>query len=43
MTEAAAHAPMFARLLLTGAAGGLYSSVADLSQWALMLLGGPAA
>ena len=28
------------RSALLGAAGGLYSSVADLSQWALMLLGG---
>jgi CubicO group peptidase (beta-lactamase class C family) len=28
---------------LDGAAGGIYSSVADMSQWALMLLGGPGA
>lgn len=29
--------------LVGGPAGGIYSSVADLSQWALMLLGGPGA
>ncbi|OGX91657.1 serine hydrolase [Hymenobacter coccineus] len=29
--------------LVTGAAGGIYSSVNDLSKWALMLLGGPGA
>jgi CubicO group peptidase (beta-lactamase class C family) len=28
---------------LLGPAGGIYSSVADLSQWAMMLLGGPGA
>ena len=47
----AAHAPVEGRVqvvprdrsTLTGAAGGLYSSVADLSQWVRMLLGGPGA
>ncbi|MGI4968451.1 MAG: serine hydrolase [Janthinobacterium lividum] len=44
-----AHSPVEGRVrvvarnqsALIGAAGNVYSSVADLSQWALMLLGGP--
>ena len=28
---------------MVGPAGGIYSSMADLSKWALMLLGGPGA
>ena len=46
-----AHSPVEGRVrvvardrsALTGAAGGLYSSVAELSQWVRMLLGGPGA
>ncbi|MGI4835406.1 MAG: serine hydrolase [Janthinobacterium lividum] len=46
-----AHAPVAGHIqvvrrdlnTLIGPAGGIYSSVADLSKWALMLLGGPGA
>ncbi|MGI4870826.1 MAG: serine hydrolase [Janthinobacterium lividum] len=46
-----AHAPVDGKIqvvrrdlnTLLGPAGGLYSSVADLSKWAIMLLGGPGA